>query len=253
MVGRKTDRRSPAWYICIVLMMWQLPLLAQSDSPNSRKEDLSRALVLSASPVSVPYFSGNSYQMPDARYNGDPWLLPGLLPGTLHWLGTEYEAGTMRYDLTLDQLTILIPSSEREALISLSPMLVDQFTIGDRCFFMPQWLPAGEAPNALAEGYHEQVFVGDSIAFLVKHKKELLSESRSYTIEYTYDDRSSKYVYLNGEYHQVKGNSSLLKAMKKHKKTIKKMIRDRAIIVRKAALEDLIPLFELYESLSAGE
>lgn len=253
MYGRKIDRQSPAWCMFIVLLMCQLPLSAQSEGLSDRGEALQTAQTISASPASLPYFSGNSYQMPNARYNGDPWLLPDFLSGSLVWLGTEYKTKTIRYDLVLDQLTILIPSQDRDALISLSPLIVDQFRIGDRRFFMPEWLPEGEIPQALSQGYHEQVFVGDSISFLVKHKKELLSENRSYAIEYTYDNQASRFVYLGGEYYRFKGNGSLLKAMKKHKKEIRKMIRDRSIIVRKAALADLVPLFELYESLSAGE
>lgn len=252
MYGKKIDRLGAAWRICVVVLCCQHTLCAQPGSGDLQQERLQEAQMISASSPSLPYFSGNSYQMPNARYNGDPWLISDLLPGSLHWLGTEYEVRTMRYDLTLDKLTILIPASDRAALISLSPQLVDQFTIGNRRFFMPRWLPEGTAPQALSEGYHEQVFVGDSIAFLVKHKKELLSESRSYTIEYTYDDQSSRYVYLNGDYFRFTGNASLLRAMKKYKKQIRKMIRDRSIIVRKAALEDLIPLFELYESLAAA-
>lgn len=253
MYGRKRNKQGLAWCVCILVLMCQLPLFAQSESRVAIEESLQKAQMISASSVSLPYFSGNSYQMPSARYLGDPWLLSGLLPGSLHWLGTEYEAPFIRYDLVLDQLTVLIPSSERDALISLSPLLVDQFSIGDRKFLMPQWLPAGDVPAALSEGYHEQVFVGDSISFLVKHQKKLFSENRSYGIEYSYDDQSIRYVYLRGEYFRFKGNASLLKTMKKHKQEIRKMMRDRSIIVRKAALGDLIPLFELYESLSAGE
>lgn len=253
MVGKKINRHSAACCMSIILLCCQFPLFAQSETLITAEKPLREALLISASPASVPYFSGNSYQMPNSRYNGDPWLLPELIPGLLTWAGSEYAVSTIRYDLVLDQITVLIPSDDRDALISLSPLLVDQFSIGDRRFYMPQWLPEGDIPQALSEGYHEQVFVGDSIAFLVKHKKELLSESRSYTIEYSYDDQSTRFVYLNGEYIRFKGNNSLLKAMKKHKKEIRKMIRDRSILVRKAALLDLVPLFELYESLSAEE
>lgn len=253
MVGKKMDRHSAAWCMSIILLCCQFPLFAQSETLITTEKPLEEALLISASPASVPYFSGNSYQMPNARYNGDPWLFASLLAGSLHWIGSEYDVSRLRYDLVLDQVTVLIPSPERDALISLSPSLVDRFSIEGRTFFMPQFLPEGQVPSALEQGYHEQVYVGDSIAFIVKHQKELLSENQSYTIEYSYDVQTSRFAYIHGEYHKFKSQGALLKAMKKYKKEIKNMIRDRSILVGKATQQELIPLFELYESLSARE
>lgn len=230
-----------------------LPGSAQNMPVDKAKEDLQEAITLSVSSVASPYFSGTSYRMPKSEFTGDPWLLPNLLPGSLHWVGTQYEVNAIRYDLVLDQLTILIPGPTRDALISLSPLLVDQFSIDGRRFFMPQYLPSGEVPSALSQGYHERVFQGKHASFLVKHRKELLSESRSYTIEYLFETKSSRYAWIDGEYHKFKGKSALLKAMKKYKKEIKSLMKDRKILVGRATLEELVPLFELYESLSAGE
>lgn len=200
--------------------------------------------------IAMPSFAGTTYQMPDARIDGNPWLFPVYSTGSLSWMGRSVDSEYLRYDLILDQLILLTSSGRQEYLIALSPLHVPVFTLAGRRFRGPdsEWDEA--YPDVLQSGYHELVFQGESLELLCVHSKKLLSESRSMSIEYYFDYKRSLFLLHEGEIVRILTNRQLLKALGAHKKELKRMIRERGLSVKKSELAELVPLLELFEQLS---
>ena len=235
---------------CLILMGLNLHSFSQ---PTVNAEALAEARSSGDPFLLNSVLSGDVYRMPSPRYIGHPWMYPSAEPGTISWVGMTYEIESIRYDEVLDEVIVHIPIDNGERILALSSELVRNFSIKGRKFARPDELPDPAAPDLLAEGYHEQAFLGQSIAFLGRHRKELISENRSVTIESTYDDTAVRYAYTRGEYHRISSRRSLLKVMTPHKRAIKQFLKQHRIRFRQATVEELVPVFAHYDQLFPSE
>lgn len=225
------------WFCCLILSYVPLSAQTEDSSLSARKEVQS-------------LFSGVIYQMPDARIEGNPWLLPRYAQGKLTWLSHELASDYLRYDLVLDQLIVLTRGGGQEHLLALSPHHVSSFLIGQRIFRNGAFLPGEEVPEPLKAGYHELIYQGDSILLVCVHQKKVLSENSSASISYRYDYKRLTYLYRSGEYHRIDGQRSLIQALGSHKNAIKDFLRRESISVKQSDPYALIPAITFYEHLS---
>ena len=221
------------------LLLGVYPLLAQSQEHEG-----------GINPLAAPSFAGVTYQMPDARIEGNPWLFPMYTSGSLSWMGRLHQSDNLRYDLVLNQLVLLTSSGRQEYLLALSPLHVPDFSLGDRQFRSPSTFEESEIPEELQSGYHELVFAGDSVELICLHKKRLLSESRSMSIQYYFDYKRSLYLLQDGQFIRILTNRQLLKSLGSHKKELKRLMRDRALSVKKSEPAELASVLEMFEQLS---
>ncbi|WBA41422.1 hypothetical protein [Hymenobacter canadensis] len=166
--------------------------------------------------------------------------------GTVFYNGRHFPDVNLWYDLVLDQVVLLHPST------SYTPRLVDEhvqsFLIDGRRFLR---LVADSATGkAIQTGYY-QVLIDSNIQVVAKRVKLISERLEQGNKNADFYSKDRYFLRKNNLYYPIDSKASIVKHMADHEKEIQKFIKANRLGFSKKTRElDIIELADYYNSLS---
>lgn len=165
--------------------------------------------------------------------------------GAVYYNGRYFPNVNLWYDLVLDQVVLLHPST------SYTPRLVDEhvssFLIDGRRFL--RLISDSITNNNIQTGYY-QVLVDNNIQILAKRVKLFNERLEQGNKNVEFYSKDKYYLRKNNLYYLIYNKSSILKYMTDHEKEIQKFIKSNQLKFSKKSRElDIIELAEYYNTL----
>jgi hypothetical protein len=185
-------------------------------------------------------YHGSEYIRNGEKAIGFPYFeSDSMLTGTVSYQGNTYPDQHLFFNMVSDE--IILYNYAHNALITLSPLKADSFTIGSHTFLQ---LSVKNSSGLPADGYYEQLYAGEP-GMYVRRVKNLVVGMGSIETKYIqYDTYLIKYKNV---FYAVDGKKSLLDILKDQEDPLKKYIRASKLNFKKN-LESSLVLTTIYYS-----
>ena len=186
--------------------------------------------------------SGNSYSNP--YYDDNSWK-----SGEVWYFGLKYYIPMLKYDLNKDILIQLLNSNTSSYTVSFKKEFVKEFTISGHHFkYLDDFQQSYQ--NKLKHGYFELVYNG-RVQFYVR--REELRNSHNEIFNQGYTHWTYCFLKKDGKYLRIIGNSSLVAALKDHKKELRSFIRQNNIRIKVESYDQISALLDYYDKLTRND
>lgn len=191
----------------------------------------------------APVYNGGAYIEYLFRMDGTPFFHDkNLSPGWISYDGEKYDPVPMLYDLTRNEVVILLPDSNSRAV--LLNEFIDSFQLAGHTFLN---LKEDHTQNLAVAGFYDVLHNGKVQLFArrIKIISEIFSENRVVRVMVPKD---FFYIHKSGLYYLVSDKKDVLRVLSDRKSDIKKMMRSRRIKLNRKNFENaLISVVTFYD------
>ncbi len=191
----------------------------------------------------APVYNGRAYIDYLFRMQGTPFFNDKpLSKGWLTYNGEKYDPLNILYDLTRNEVVILLPDSNSRAV--LNNEFIDSFQLADHTFLN---LKEGHTQNLAVAGFYDLLHNG-KVLLLARRTKiisEIFSENQVVRVM---TPKDYFYIHKGGLYYLVSDKKDVLRVLSDRKSDIKKMMRSRRIKLNRKNFENaLISVVTFYD------
>jgi hypothetical protein len=194
-------------------------------------------------------FPGIAYSYNKSNINGNPFFHSfNWHTGDIHIYDRIYFEVEIKLDIYNDVLLLNHKNSEnvKQAMVIRDNSLMGVFFL-DRYFICVTTLSANKLH--IMEGFYELVY-HDKSTVLIKHRKSIERKLKYGTEPYEeFVMTADIYLIANDKASMINSKNALYKALYKHKKEIKRFIKDNRIKYSKQNLESITMIVRFYDSL----
>jgi hypothetical protein len=191
-------------------------------------------------------YNGSEYvQYINLLKEGHPYFdTSALTNGSVYYDGLVYSNVPMLYDIITDEL--IIGHYNKVFLVQLIRSKIDSFSIQEHHFLH---LGRDSIAEGIREGFYDRIYNG-SIKLYVKRKKVIRESIPDMQVERRVFQDDRYFLYMNGVYHNVYSQSSILKLMKDKRSVVKQTLRKHKIKFRKNREYAMKLMTEQYDALN---
>lgn len=231
-------------WLCLMILGWHR--LPAQDSLSLHATRPYAASYLASVSNYAAVFSGNRQQQYTIPTTNHPYFVQqDFVTGLLSYAGTVYPGVSLRWDLYRDELVIFSPSNFNVLLNSEN---IDFAEIhGYRLIYLHPDTLAG-CPSA---GNYILLHSGN-YRLLEKPVQNLFKDDNAQRNRYVYYFSQSTRFYLQKEgiYYQIKNRRTLLKALKTHRRELRRLIRANDLNYKRDAEEMVLKVVKEHETLN---
>jgi hypothetical protein len=160
--------------------------------------------------------------------------------------GQYFDSVYLMYDIYND--LILLEHFNSNGLLSpikLHNPKISSFTIQGYSFVKLEKDTISGKPN----GFYNEIFLGDRIAFYVLRKKEISKSNDINSVQEIFTEKDKYYFKLGEVFYQIRKKGKILKVLADHKKEIKGFMKSNLLLYRQNPERVLTEVAQYYESL----
>ncbi len=192
-------------------------------------------------------YSGIEYKAHPANIIGSPYFQDtnNWNKETVVYNNTAYANVPLKYDLVDDELTALLYNGFSAYV--LNKKRVSAFHMLGHYFIYAA--ADSMQKESFEPGFYEQLYKLKT-RVLIKRTKSIATSTSLNNLETRYEGSTRYYLYNNGIYYKVSGNSSVVDALQDKKKEIQQYIKSNRIKVNKNPQAALVQIASYYDSLT---
>jgi len=226
----------------LFLLLAVLPTVYGQES-TAPAENLPR-LYLEKVKASGWLFKGHAYEAYSYYIEGTPFYLnDDWQDGILCYDGIVYYGLSLKMQLVKDVPVLF--SNDLIFPLQLPPERVNWFTIGPHRFERLVQTEDNELPQT---GFYELGYRG-SVSFWLRHEKEIKSSTGEQQVRYRFEKEIDYYVEKDGEFHHIRSQGSLLRALDEHRKEVKSHLKEFELSIRKQPEATISEALRYYDEL----
>ena len=183
----------------------------------------------------APIYNGTQYYYYTFKMDGNPFFQASdISPGWITYGGKKYEPLSMLYDITRNEVVILLPDSNSR--IVLHNDFIDSFHLAGHTFIS---LREDHQQNLYNTGFYDLLYNGhvQLLARRTKTMQLILKENPVVTAMYSKD---FFYIHKLGLYYFITDKKDVLRLLSDKKAEIKKMIRRQHLKFGRANIENTL-------------
>lgn len=237
-------------YCCFVLL-FSIPSLSKAQSAvdsgivRSQKLNATGLYYQSLGQQSGLYNGSEYVQYINLLKEGHPYFdTSALTAGTVHYDGLVYSNVPMLYDIITDEL--VARHYNNVFLVQLIRARIDSFSIRGHDFVH---LGRDSIAEGIREGFYDRIYNGN-IKLYVRRKKIIRESIPDMQVERRVFGDDRYFLYINGAYHDVYSESSILKLMQDKRLPVKQALRKHKIRFRKNREYGMKLMAEQYDALN---
>ncbi len=193
--------------------------------------------------ANAPVYNGRAYIYYLFRMNGTPFFHDeDVSKGWISYAGERYDPVSMLYDLTRNEVVILLPDSNSRAV--LLNEFIDSFQLAGHTFLN---LKEDHSQNLAVAGFYDLLHKG-KVQLLARRTKtinEIFSEKQVVRVM---SPKDVFYIHKNGLYYLVSDKKDVFRVLGDRKSDIKKMMRSRRIKLNSKNFENaMISVVTFYD------
>ena len=188
-------------------------------------------------------FNGAAYSYYAFRMDGDPFFQStNSSPGWISYKGEKYDPLYMLYDITRNQVVVLLPTSDMRAAV-LHNEFVDSFQIAGHTFIS---LKEDHQQNLYNTGFYDVLYRGSLQLFARRTKVMTESLENNYVLTII-SPKDLFYIHKKGLYYLVNNKKDVFRVLADRKSEIKKMMRRQHLkLNHKTFGSTLVSVVEFY-------
>lgn len=247
----KAHRLFNPLYCCFALLLFYIPSQSKGQAPADTgvvqiQRSNATGLYYQSLQQQSGLYNGSEYvQYINLLKEGHPYFdTSALTSGNVHYDGLAYSNVPMLYDIITDEL--IIRHYNKVFLVQLIRSRIDSFSMQGHHFLH---LGKDSIAEGIREGFYDRIYNG-GIKLYVKRKKVIRESIPDMQVERRVFPDDSYFLYMNGVYHNVHSESSILKLMKDKRSPVKQTLRKHKVKFRKNREYAMKLMAEQYDALN---
>lgn len=172
--------------------------------------------------ATAPVYNGSAYIDYLFKMEGTPFLYDlDLSKGWISYEGEKYDPVSILYDLTRNQVVILMPDSISRAV--LPNEFIDSFQLAGHTFIH---LKEDQTQNLQVAGFYD-VLQGGKVQLLARRTKFIKEKFRENQVVRVMTSKDFFYIHKSGLYYLVSDKKDIVRVLGDRKGDIKKMMRSQ--------------------------
>lgn len=176
-------------------------------------------------------------------YHENEWMVSDIV-----YKGILFQNENVKYNINTQELIVFRNLNEQARIFTLNKQYLSSFTLFNKAQNRTLLFEYNTALTGKAESIYTKVYSGKT-SFYIQYKKEINKVVKDqYTGEYLFKARM--FIRHNNSISPIDSKSQMLTLLGDHKNEIKKFMRSQGIKFDRKFPENLIPVFEYYDSLN---
>ncbi len=180
----------------------------------------------------APVYNGSGYLYYTFRMEGNPFFQSdGLSSGWVSYEGKKYDPLSLLYDLTRNEVVVLLPDSNSRAV--LHNQFIDSFHVADHTFIN---LKEDHQQNLYNTGFYDLLYAGH-VELLARRTKLMQEDLRDNPVITDIFPKDFFYIHKRGLYYLVTNQKDVFRLLSDKKREIKKMMRQQHLKLNRKTFE----------------
>jgi hypothetical protein len=167
------------------------------------------------------------------------------MPGTVYYSGTFSGSEIIKYDITTDNVIILLQERGASFPVSVNRSVINEFIISGHLFTFLNDFP-DNGNHSLMPGYYEVLYNGPTAFFARWVKRKAANKA---TMQTEYPLEVSYYIKRKGEYHLIKNKALFIDLLSDHKDEIRSYMKTNKLRFSPGKSENAVKILEYYDNL----